>query len=228
MSDNFFKSYLGDERGGVMIEVTVTIMVFLVVLFGVVEFSLAFYQWNSGTKATQLGARLAAVSTPVANGLSTITTNVSGYIPGDELPANAYKVVCDGSTVTCTCTGTFCPGATMTYLDANMHIIVYGRCDVGETCTNGVRTACNPNSTFNNIGMCNIFDRVRPVNVVVEYQSTGMGYVGRPGGPVPTITVSLKNLQFKYVLLEILNFTSITIPGLRTTVAGEDMSLIGS
>ena len=72
MSVNW-QSFLRDERGSVYLEFTVTVTVFLLVLFGIVEFSYLFYQWNTATKATQFGARLAAVSNPVAGRLTTLT-----------------------------------------------------------------------------------------------------------------------------------------------------------
>ena len=34
-------------------------------LLGAIDFLFAFYQWNAAAKAVQVGARIAAVSTPV-------------------------------------------------------------------------------------------------------------------------------------------------------------------
>ena len=59
-----------DDRGASMVEFSIIVSLFFVVLFGLIEFSLALYQWNSATKAVQLGARLAAVSSPVWNQLA--------------------------------------------------------------------------------------------------------------------------------------------------------------
>ena len=74
------------------------------------------------------------------------------------------------------------------------------------------------------MGMCDVFTRIRPQNVVIRYQFTGLGYAGRPGGMVPTITVSLKELQFNWVALSgLLGLGPITIPGLKTTITGEDL-----
>lgn len=62
-------------------------------------------------------------------------------------------------------------------------------------------------------------------NVVVTYRQTGLGYDGRPGGPVPTVSVSLQNLTFSFYFLGALSgFANIQIPGLATTVTGEALS----
>ena len=46
--------------------------------------------------------------------------------------------------------------------------------------------------------MCHFFPGLRRENVVVTYTATGLGYQTRPGGPVPTITVSLQNVTFQF------------------------------
>src|SRR5438105_2983465 len=48
------------------------------------------------------------------------------------------------------------------------------------------------------LGMCDILPAIKPTNVIVEYKFTGLGYVGRPGGPVPTIIVKLTGLTFNF------------------------------
>ena len=86
-----------DEAGGALVEATVLIPILFVFLLGSVDFLYAFYQWTAATKAAQVGARLAAVSDPVATGL-TGTTNiatlaVSGTVLlGDAMPD--FQVTC--------------------------------------------------------------------------------------------------------------------------------------
>ncbi len=220
-----------DESGAVMVEVTVTILTFLLVLFGIVEFSLLFYQWNAATKATQFGARLAAVSNPLVDNFAVITDDVVGKVPGDPLAAGDYDIVCDGASASCTCSGALCPNSVSYNIDS-MRTLVFGRCgDLGETCSaEGTRLACKPDSSFNNLGMCNVFSRIEPENVIVRYQYTGLGYVGRPGGPVPTVTIAVSGIQFQFIMLGGLvpGLTSVEIPGLETTVTGEDLRASGS
>ena len=229
MSAERKKGFWRDESGAVMIEVTVTIFTFLVILFGVVEFSYAFYQWNIATKATQLGARLAAVSEPVASSLTSLTGLSNTVLPGDPMPG--FDCICSGATNNCISGSAYtCPGApysisgTAAALSA-LNTIVYGRGNNGTSCGNDT----------SNMGMCNVFYGITRANVVVRYQYTGLGYAGRPpglnhtGAPVPTITVSLTGLKFNFVLLGgLLGFKSIDIPGLATTITGEDLNVSGS
>lgn len=193
-----------DETGSVFLEFTVTMSVFLTILFGTIETGLLFFQWNIATKAVQLGARLAAVSDPVSSGLSATTgLEQAGTLPGDEMPP--FDRTCDGARMASGCD----PDA--------MAALVYGRGDA--TC----------DSTGANMGMCDVYNRIRPENVVVRYQYTGLGYAGRPGGPVPTITVSLQDIDFEFVALDgLLGLGPVAIPGLRTTVTGEDLTGSGS
>jgi hypothetical protein len=73
--------------------------------------------------------------------------------------------------------------------------------------------------------MCDIFPRIRPANVVIVYTQTGLGYAGRPGGPVPTITLSLQNLPFQFFFLSGLRgFKDIPIPASTTSITAEDLS----
>jgi len=213
------KNIWRDESGAALIEFTAAVLTFFLLLFGVVEFANVFFQWNSATKAVQLGARLAAVSDPVyVTNPQDFTATVSGYNAGDTLAANAYDLTCNGSLGTCVCTGSICPN-NVTYDATKMRQIIYGRGNTTSTCIN----------TGANIGMCNIFTRVTPQNVIVRYQYTGLGYAGRPGGPVPTITVSITGLTYDFILIGgLAGLSSMQLPGFATTVTGEDLNVSGS
>ena len=72
--------------------------------------------------------------------------------------------------------------------------------------------------------MCHFFPFLQPANVVVRYTATGLGYQTRLGGPVPTITVSLKNFTFQFFFLGgLLGLNNMTMPSMLSTVTGEDM-----
>ena len=95
------KNLRQDTSGAVMVEFTAALTVFLLLLFGSVEFANVFYQWNAATKAVQWGARVAAVSNPVAANLITFTGVENGTLPGIILPSAAYDCTCKGSTGAC-------------------------------------------------------------------------------------------------------------------------------
>jgi Flp pilus assembly protein TadG len=211
------KNIWRDESGAALVEFTAAMFTFFLLLFGVTEFAFAFYQWNAATKAVQLGARLAAVSNPVASDLTTLTGVGGSVLPGDPMPA--FDRVCtstnaSGSAGACT---------SGTYSAAAMQTIVFGR----------GKTACATPTSDRDVGMCNIFDHTPPLtpqNVIIRYQYTGLGYAGRPGGPVPTITVSLTGLTYNFVMIGGLvpGLSSMQLPSFATTVTGEDLNVAGS
>ena len=210
------KSLWNDQSGAAMLEFTAAAFTFLMILLGVVEFSNLFFQRNAAEKAVQYGARQAAVSDPVYTAADlNFTRTVSGYLPGEELPAGAFDIVCSGVSASCTCSGSVCPTGGVGYSVAKMREIAYGRGNVTSTCVN-----VQPNA-----GMCNFFPRVGAQNIRVEYRFTGLGYVGRPGGPVPTVTVSIINMTYDFVLIGgLANLNSIPVTSAATTMTGEDLS----
>src|SRR5215470_9140777 len=202
-----------DQRGAVLVEVTIVMSIVLVFLFGSIEFLFVFYQRNAAAKAVQIGARIAAVSDPVGGGLNGLTTAVlSSVRPGDLMPE--FVVACDGNAARCTCSSGTCP-RDLAYNAAAMNTIVFGR---GSS-------SCGDAASFYEAGMCDVFARIRPANVVVTYVQTGLGFAGRPGGPVPTITISLQGLPLQLLFVRGLpGVGSLQIPPLTTSVTAEDLS----
>jgi Flp pilus assembly protein TadG len=195
-----------DTDGASMVEFTIVMALLFIVVLGFVDFGYALYQWNSASKAVQIGARMAAVSNPVDSDLETFTGHEEGTTtPGG--PSLSYERICDGTTAVCT---------DGTYDATNMDRIIYG--SDGEC---GVPLSVdNPRP-----GMCDLFTRIEPENVVVEYLYSGLGFATRPGGPVPTIRVSLKEIPFEFIFLgSLLGVNDIDIPSMASTITGEDMS----
>ena len=206
-----------DEDGGPLGEVAITLPILILFLFGGVDFMNALYQWNAAAKAVEIGARIAAVSDPVASGLSSISDNVliSGLASGSPMPD--FTVECDGGAAVCSCTSGACDGMGAYSADA-MGLIVYGRAGNG---------ACTPPASQYFAGMCNLHGAIAPQYVTVAYQQTGLGYAGRNVGPVPTVAVSLNaassktKLKFKFFFLP---FAAINMPQVTTTITGEALS----
>jgi hypothetical protein len=207
-------SLLRNDEGAVLVEVTIMMSIMLVFLLSSIEFLFVFYQFNSATKAVQIGARIAAVSDPVATGLRSLTTAVlSAVPPGAPMPS--FEIRCDGSTARCDCIrGPACP-RDLGYDAAAMNAIVFGR---GSS-------SCTDASNFYDTGMCDVLPRISPSNVVIVYTQTGLGFAGRPGGPVPTITVSLQNLSLQLLFLGgILGLNELQMPALTSSITAEDLS----
>jgi Flp pilus assembly pilin Flp len=205
-----------DHNGAVLVEATIMMTIMFVLVLGSVDFLFAFYQWNAAAKAVQVGARIAAVSDPVATGLNGLSAAVvsASLRPGSAMPP--FTVTCDGGTTTCLCDGA-CTGISG-YNATAMDTIVFGR---GSE-------ACGDATSSYTAGMCDIFDRITPANVRIVYTQpaapAGLGYAGRPGGPAPTIRVSLQNMPFRFFFLgAMLGFRNIQIPEAPTTITGEDL-----
>ena len=227
-----------------MLEFTAAVFAFFTILFGTLEFAQVYYEWNAATKATQYGARLAAVSDPGAANLVTLTgTEPPGTLPGVAMPA--YDCVCKFTGGTLGCTGSVPTGATACGIGATgtaaMNAIFYGRTSAGLAYT--AAQGCQaPAAGFQvqNLGMCNYLDglfnaagtKLTSQNLIVEYQYTGLGYAGRlgptpthTGGAVPTIIVSLTGVTYNFTLVGgLAGITSVTLPTFTTTVTGEDLA----
>lgn len=212
----FLRNIWRRTDGASAVEFGLVCVPLLVITIGIMEFSFALYQWNVAEKATQMGARIAAVSDTVATGLDTYqgldTTALLGSAPMTDFSSSAGSaVVCtgDGSTGTCT----------------NVKSSVYG----------GAYLAAAHNRIVNR--MRTIFPRVTASNVVVEYKDIGLGFVGRCG-PVPAVTVRLQNMSFDFIVINLLISllpgvgsggvgSSIAMPEFAATMVGEDLNTQG-
>jgi TadE-like protein len=214
---SFFAELARDEDGGPLVEVAVILPVLILFLFGGIDFMNALYQWNAAAKAVEIGARIAAVSDPIASDLTSIADDAlsSGLASGSPMPE--FTVRCDGGTAACACTSGACDGMG-SYSAEAMGLMVYGRAGDGN---------CTPPASQYFVGMCNLHPSIAPQYVTVVYKQTGLGYAGRSLGPVPTITVLLNaptsktKLPFKFIFLP---FATINIPQVTTTITGEALS----
>jgi hypothetical protein len=171
---------------------------------GMVDFSLALYQWNGASKAAKLGGRLAATSDPVSTDIPSLDAGA------------AFTRVCSGNMLSCTNGGT--------YSAAAMNTIVYGR----------GKSTCGSVAGGQLAAMCDVYPGLTAGNVTITYQqsayaTSGLGFAGRNGGPVPTITVEITGLTFNFFFLNgLLGLSPMTMPTMLTTITGEDLSTSGS
>jgi Flp pilus assembly protein TadG len=203
---NFLTRLRKDCEGAAMVEFTIVFLLLLLLIGGIVDFGLAFWEMNMAAKAVERGARIAAVSDPVASGYEDINTVTTS--PGDKLPDTfSFAIKCESGG----CSGGY-------GYDSNaMNTIVYGRGN--SSCQTSVDNVYD-------LGMCNLLSKITPANVVVEYaEAPKVGFQGRPCGPVSTITVSLKNVTFGWFFLGgLMSFADAIFPAMRTTITSEDLS----
>lgn len=189
-----------------MVEMTIAIVLLLTLTLGFVDFGNAYYQWNAATKAVQVGARMASISDPIAPEIWNAGPTTA---PGDPVPAGNYAFVCNGGTSSC--------GAG-TWTAAN-----FTRIYAGDDGICGIDPD-DEDADQGRPGMCDFFTALEPENVVVRYAASGLGYQTRPGGSVPTITVSLQDVNFQFFFLSgLMGFDDIEMPSMLSTVTGEDM-----
>jgi hypothetical protein len=166
-----------DIKGSVLVEVSIMLPIMIFLVLGSIDFLFAFYEWNAATKAVQVGARIAAVSNPVMTNLNVFSAALASRAlrPGSAMPS--FTVTCDGATATCTCEGTCKVGGVIGFNAAALNTIVYGR---GSS-------ACGDATSSYMAGMCDVFNRITPANVRIEYRQpaapAGLGYVGASGWP---------------------------------------------
>ena len=228
MMPDFVRRLWACTRGAALVEFSIFAGFLLTLTFGMIEFSLALHQYNSASKAAELGARLAAVSNPIWEDMRDWTGLGTGVNILDPFPA--FDIVCDASTLPVQCIGPLscngasdCPatGPMSAAAQEALEVIVYGRDASGDpspTC-GGIGADLYP-------GMCDIYPNVTLANVEVEYLNSGLGFAGRPGGPVPTIVLRLQNLQFQFVALNgLMGLGPINMPDFEVTITGEDMNL---
>ena len=99
------KHVIRDQGGASTAELAVILMLLMILTFGVMDMGYALWQWNNAEKAGQFGARLAAVSTPLAPGLATFECGTAATVAGESC------AVSGNSFGTVTCTGTGCTGS---------------------------------------------------------------------------------------------------------------------
>ncbi len=192
------------EAGAAAVELAIIFPLLLMFTFGIIEFGLVLHQMNIAEKATQLGVRKAVTWDPVAPELATYTASGGGLSAGAPLPVGLQvEIVCDSAG----CTG-----------------------------TGAIASPTFSNAAFTELvdAMAKIYPQIGPEDVVITYRHIGLGFVGRPGGAVvPSVTVSLRNLTYDFILLDVavsivsygtVDVDDIIYPSFSATLTGEDLS----
>jgi hypothetical protein len=126
-------------------------------------------------------------------------------------------------------------GSAGTPLPAGLQLEIV--CDIaGCTGTGAITSPGYSSAAFTEMvdEMAKIYPQIGPEDVVITYRNIGLGFIGRPGGAVvPSVTVSLRNLTYDFILLDvavlIVSFGAIDVddiiyPSFSATLTGEDLS----
>lgn len=193
--------FFRQQDGTALMEGLIVFPLVLLTFAAFFEFGYAVFQWNQTVKALQAGARHLAVSAP----LTSLDALEAGYgVAGDPVPSDILSVSCGGGTTPC--------------IPAEMNRLIYGADTTGndDQCGNAADNAIP--------GMCDFNTRIGADNVLATYYRAGLGYVGRPDGPVLTIRLEVKDLNFDLPLVgALLRLDKITIPAHPVTITSEDL-----
>lgn len=199
----FFKKYRENEDGVTVVSFALSSGFVIILTGAAIEIGMAFWQWNTAQQAARRGARLAAISMPVATDLTTMTGVGGSVSPGDPMPD--YVRLCSGDTAVCS------NGA---YNQLALNALIYGP-DQDDVCAKNTRERS---------GMCDVYKDIKPENVTVEYRGSGLGIAGYPGQPSPIITVRLTGLEYDFVFLDLIAPGKFkTMPDVEISVMSEDL-----
>lgn len=193
------RRFLRDSSGAVLVEGLVAFPIVLLTFATLIEFGFAVYQWNQTAKALQLGARLAAVSSPLVTDMSAFVADYP-VEEGSAPPAAAVTVSCGAGADPCD--------------GAGLNRLIFG--------SDGV---CDPAFGASRSGMCDFQPRIGTDNILITYARSGLGYVGRPSGPVVTLRLELVGMTFDFFLLgALLGLDQFILPPFPVTITGEDLN----
>lgn len=185
------------ETGSVAVEFALVGTLLVMSLLILIELMSAFFQWNTAQRAVRAGARLASVSDPVAQDITTLEFADEGdYVP-------AYTRICRGATQSCSAGN---------YDTAAMNRIIFGA--DGECASEPVRERR---------GMCDILPLVEEKYVVVEYRSTLNEVYGAAGGLQPLVTVRLEGVPLTYGIISGEDWPFAQLPNTFATVIAQDL-----
>jgi Flp pilus assembly pilin Flp len=100
------KRFIQNQSGASAAEFAVILMLLMILTFAIMDMGYALWQWNNAEKATQFGARLAAVSTPIAPGLATFDCGSSTTTAGQACSQGGNSFAAVSCTIS-SCTGSF-------------------------------------------------------------------------------------------------------------------------
>ncbi|MDU8913275.1 TadE/TadG family type IV pilus assembly protein [Aestuariicoccus sp. MJ-SS9] len=203
------RSFIRSEDGISMTEALIIMPIVLLVITAMIEFGILVLQWNQSVKALQVGARLLAVSTPLVDDYEDLGDFGGTIGEGEPVPSGVASTGCGA-------------GAPVACPSARLNRLMTGGDGTCEPTTPAIDRL---------VGVCDVAPWIRPENLQVTYSRAGLGYVGRPAGPVTTITLELKNQTFEFVLLGALleyftggTFSNVPMPPNAVTITSEDLS----
>lgn len=93
-----FQRFKCDESGVTLVEYTLVFMLLMLLTFGLIEFGVVLYQYNSAEMATSVGARYIATRGPVVTGISDcgVATGAAAGTPCSDVGgSDSWSITCN-------------------------------------------------------------------------------------------------------------------------------------
>ena len=185
-----------DEDASTAAEFGLVCFAFIAMLLAVIDMGRLGWTINTAKTATREGARLALVSPIVSTYMAGYDGLAQGIPGGGTVGDMAFS--CAGSSSTCTQIQ-------------------------GSGGSNGFNA-----TTFNAVvtKMQHYDPEITAAKVTIVYRHIGIGKVGNPYAPdmEPLVSVSVANLTFQSVALQIFGVAPFNLPTMTSTLSGESLS----
>ena len=190
------RGLLRDSRGMTTVEYALVVSLFFLFVFGIIDFSKAFWEMNNAAKATHFGVRFAVVNDPVSDAV--IFDGAAAGVPnGEPVPIATFN---GGAPVVCSR-----PGGSAT-------------CDAGNADDAAFMAIV--------ARMQLIYAKIQPENVIISYEHVGLGFSGSPFGSSidPMVTVRVTGLTLNLITPGLAQLAeTITIRDFQSTQLAEDL-----
>ena len=189
--------FFSAESGVALTEALIVMPIMVLAVAVCVEFTHVMYQWNSAAKAMQLGARRLIVSDPVTTDFFAI---FDPYF-SDTTAASGLLIPADSSVQST------CSGAANDCVAGRLDWLVNG---------GGAGTTWP--------GLKAYYPSIETTDIIVTYELSGLGYNGRPTGPVVTVRLDMAGAPIGLPFLGgFLGIAGFTFPPFTVTATSEDL-----
>ncbi len=185
------------EEGSALTEGLLVLPIMFLAFAVIVEFGMMVFQWNMAAKSMHLAVRKLVVSDPATTNFDTVFA-FDASRGGQLIDADATIVSqCDGD-------------ATTAIPDCNAGVM--------DRLVNGAGGPAWP-------GLSAYFPSIKPEHVHISYEQSGLGYEGRPLGPVVTVRLQINRAAVDLpVLGGLFDVLEIGFPPFTVTATSEDLT----
>ncbi len=189
-----------DESGASLVEYSLVVLLFLFLLFAIIDFGRIANAWVGANKATQIAARIAAVRPPACPGVPAMNVRGTSSAPN-------FGSLCRAGAGTCADPGLFaCTGTATNATAAEIYAVVVPLLPPGTRIDN-LRFAYSHDTNLGFLGGPYV-----PM-VTVELTGVDFTFVSQLGQFIRFLTGNASNLG-----------ADLPVPGMSVSLPGEDLA----